>query len=105
MSDIAPVELPEPAPAPVVDPVVPTQVKKPWRATVRTIFAMVVSVAAMAPIIYTAATKQDPELASGYAAGALAIAAAVTRVLALPAVESFLQKWLPWLSADSPAWH
>lgn len=70
-----------------------------WRRTVRTIFQMAVGLAAMAPVIYTAITNGSPELAAGYAATALAIAAAITRVMALPGVERFLQSWLPFLAA------
>jgi hypothetical protein len=55
----------------------------------------------MAPLIYSAATTNDADKATGWAATALGIAAAVTRVLALPAVEAFLQSYLPFLAADS----
>lgn len=82
---------------------VPTQVKQPWRATVRTLFAALVAVASMAPLIYSAATTHNADQATGWAAGALGIAAAVTRILALPSVEVFLQAYVPFLSADKPA--
>jgi hypothetical protein len=80
---------------------VPTQVKKPWRATVRTLFAALVAVASMAPLVYSAAFQNDPEKATGWSALALGIAAGITRVLAVPAVEAFLQSYLPFLAADS----
>lgn len=76
-----------------------TQSQHPWRATARTIFAVVTALAAMAPVIYTAATQQSPELATGAIATALAITASITRILALPVVESFLQRFVPWLAA------
>lgn len=85
-----------PTPSPV-----PTQVKKPWRATLRTAFAALVAVASMAPLVYSAAFQNDPEKATGWAALALAIASGITRVLAVPAVEAFLQTYLPFLAADS----
>lgn len=91
----------EPTPDTNLPSPVPTQVKRPWRATVRTAFAALVAVATMAPLIYSAATTNDADQATGWAASALAIAAAVTRVLALPAVESFLQTYIPFLAADS----
>lgn len=77
-----------------------TQGVHPWRATVRTVFALVVALAAMAPLIYGAVAQADAEGATGAAAGALAIAGAITRVLALPAVDAFLARFVPWLSAD-----
>lgn len=85
-----------------------TQGAHPWRATFRTVFALVVAIAAMAPLIYSAIAQASPEGATGAAAGALAIAGAITRVLALPTVDAFLSRFLPWLSAagrgdDEPA--
>ena len=77
-----------------------TQGVHPWRATARTVFALVLALAAMAPLIYEAIAQADAEGATGAAAGALAIAGAITRVLALPAVEAFLARFVPWLAAD-----
>ena len=82
---------------------VTTQSQHPWRATVRTILAVIVALAAMAPSIYTAATMGSPEAATGAAALALGIAAAITRIMALPGVESFFQRFLPWLAAGAKA--
>lgn len=79
---------------------VPTQVKRPWRATARTAFAAFVALASMAPLVYSAATEHNADQATGWAALALGIASAVTRVLAVPAVEAFLQTYLPFLAAD-----
>lgn len=81
--------------------VVTTQSQHPWRATTRTILAVIIAVAAMAPVVYTAATMQSPELATGAAAAALTIAAAITRIMALPVVEAFLQRFIPWLAAGA----
>ncbi|MGJ3403279.1 hypothetical protein [Glutamicibacter sp. Je.9.36] len=78
---------------------VTTQSQHPWRATVRTILAVIVALSAMAPSIYSAATQGSPEAATGAAALALGIAAAVTRVMALPVVEEFFQRFVPWLAA------
>lgn len=75
----------------------PTQVARPWRATVRTAFAVVVALAAMLPLLVDAAGVDET---AGPVAGALAISAAVTRILALPAVETFLARFVPWLAAD-----
>lgn len=76
-----------------------TQGAYPYRAVIRTLVALIAALAAMAPLLYVAITLQSPEAATGAGAGALAIAAAITRVLALPAVEDFLQRFLPWLAA------
>ena len=80
---------------------VTTQSQHPWRATVRTVLAVIVAVALMANPIYEAITMQDPATATGLAATLLAIAGAITRVMALPAVEAFFQRFLPWLAAGS----
>lgn len=84
-----------------------TQGEHPWRAVIRTTLAIIGALAAMAPVIYVAITQQSAEAATGAAAGVLAIAGAITRVLALPVVEQFLQRFLPWLAAsargDEPA--
>jgi hypothetical protein len=74
------------------------------RRTIRTVFQMLVGLAAMAPLIYSSATQHDPKEATGWAAVALAIAAGVTRVMAVPAVEDFLQRTpgLSWLAAKRP---
>lgn len=76
----------------------PTQVAHPWRAVLRTILAWIVGAAAMAPFIYEAITQADVGSATGAAAGALAIAGAITRVAALPQVNSFIERFLPWLA-------
>lgn len=76
-----------------------TQSKYPWRAVARTVFAGLVGLAAMAPLVYGAATHQDPAAASGWAATGLAISAGITRVMALPQVNAYLQRILPFLAA------
>lgn len=74
----------------------PTQSRHPWRATVRTVFAAVVAVCAMLPLLVGASGLDEtaPPIA-----GALAIAGGITRVMALPQVEVFLRRFLPFLSA------
>lgn len=79
---------------------VPTQVRRPWKATLRTAFQAAVGAAPLAPAVYSAATHHDPAAATGLAAVGLGVAAGVTRVMALPQVETWLQRWLPWLAAD-----
>ena len=77
----------------------PTQVRRPWRATLRTAFAALVALAAMAPVLVDAAGLDPARLP--WLAGVLAVCAAVTRVLALPGVEAWLRRFAPWLSADA----
>ncbi|MCU1588794.1 MAG: hypothetical protein JWP11_50 [Frankiales bacterium] len=73
-----------------------TQVRRPWRSTLRTVFQIVVGLAPMLPAIVHASGVDGT---AGPVAGALAISATVTRVMGLPAVEQFLQKFVPWLAA------
>ncbi len=76
----------------------PTQVARPWRATVRTVVQALVALAVMAPVLVEA-TGLEPE-SLPWLAGVLAVAAAVARVSALPQVEEFLRRFVPWLAAD-----
>jgi hypothetical protein len=66
------------------------------RRTVRTVFQLALSLAAVLPLLVSASGLDEtlPPLAL-----ALAVAAAVTRVMALPAVEQLLQRFAPWLAA------
>lgn len=78
----------------------PTQVARPWRTTLRTIFQGFVAIAAVAPQVYAAAANHDAGLAQGWAATGLGIAAAVTRIMAMPVVDDFLAKFLPFLATQ-----
>lgn len=73
---------------------------EPARRVIRTVVAVIVGLAAIAPLIYQAAAGQDPAAATGLLAASLAIAGAITRVMALPQVEAFLRRFLPWLAAE-----
>lgn len=73
-----------------------TQVRRPWRSTVRTAFQVFVGLAPMVPAIVHASGLNE---AAPPVAGAIAISSGVTRIMALPGVESFLQRWVPWLAA------
>lgn len=82
-----------------VEPVVtpnPTQARHPWRATARTIFAAVIALAAMLPLLVEASGVDET---AGAVAGALAIAGAITRIMAIPQVNDFLERFLPFLGA------
>lgn len=75
-----------------------TQTAYPWRATVRTIFAFLIGLAAAwALIIQTLGLGPDIP----WVATSLAIAAGVTRVMALPAVDDLIRRVVPWLAPDT----
>lgn len=73
----------------------PTQVKHPSRATFRTIFQGAIALAAILPLILT--TAGIPPV--GIAGILIGVAGAITRVMAIPAVEGFLESYLPFLAA------
>ena len=75
-----------------------TQSRHPWKAVVRTLFAALVGIAAMAGPVYEAITQGSAAQATGWTAVALGICGAVTRVLALPVVDIWLTQFIPWLS-------
>lgn len=77
----------------------PTQTAHPWRATARTVFAATVALLTLLPVIAT--TAQIDTVA--WVAQVLVVTGAVTRVLALPGVEAFLESYLPWLAARPAA--
>lgn len=77
-----------------------TQEKMPWRATVRTLFQAVVGLAALLPFALEAVANGDPANLGQGAVVALAVSGAITRVMAVPAVNAFLQHYLPWLAAE-----
>ena len=66
-----------------------SQITYPSRAVIRTIFQALVGLCALAPVVYTAASQHDPAVATGAAAGVLAVTGAVTR----------LRVYAPWLAA------
>jgi hypothetical protein len=75
-----------------------TQTAYPWRATVRTIFAFLIGLAAAwALIIQTLGLGPDIP----WVATSLTIAAGVTRVMALPAVDDLIRRFVPWLAPDT----
>ena len=67
----------------------PTQAEHPWRATARTVVAGLVAVAASWGLIIEA-LGVDP--GAEFAAATLAVAAAITRLMAVPVVNDILGK-------------
>lgn len=79
----------------------PTQVKRPWRTTARSAFQAFVALCVLFPILVQTAGL-DPE-SFPWLAVPLAVTAAVTRIMAVPEVEVFLRRFLPFLAADKKA--
>jgi hypothetical protein len=75
--------------------VAPTQVRRPWRSVARTIFQATVSLAAMWGVIVEVAGLPD----WAWVGCSVAVAGGITRVMALPGVEAWLRRFLPFLAA------
>jgi hypothetical protein len=75
-----------------------TQIRHPWRAVIRTVAAAVIAlIPVLPPIIDSLGVATVPWVASG-----LIVIGAVTRVLALRQVETWLRQWAPALAAAPP---
>lgn len=70
----------------------PTQVAHPWRAAVRTAIQVIAGLAAAIPLIVPAIEGDQPGLLGPAGAVAVGVAAAVTRVMAIPAVNDLLTR-------------
>lgn len=77
-----------------------SQTQHPWRTTVRTVVQAVVGLCTASPLVYQAATQESPLLATGAAGTVLGVTGAVTRIMALPAVDRWLHAFVPWLASD-----
>lgn len=82
----------------VPTPQAATQTRHPWRATLRTIVAVAVGLASAAPVIAATAHIEAVPIVVQI----VGVASAVTRILAIPAVDEALRRYAPWL-ATSPA--
>lgn len=68
----------------------PTQIRHPWRATVRTAFAAIVGFLPLAALLaHELGVESVP-----WVAGTLAVIAGITRWLAYPGVNRWFTKWL-----------
>lgn len=74
----------------------PTQTRHPWRSTARTLVAATIGAL---PIIVLLLDELDAESVPLFA-GFLALAGAVSRVMAMPQTEEFLQTYFPLLAAE-----
>lgn len=74
----------------------PTQTVYPGRATLRTLVAAAIAFIPVGTALITAADLDSVPLIAGF----LGLGAAITRVMAMPATEAFLQRYVPWLAAS-----
>lgn len=78
----------------------PTQVTHPWRSTMRTGFQVLVAATAVWALVVQAAGVDQT---NAVVAATVTAAAGVNRVMALPAVNDFIARFLPWLAAEPKA--
>lgn len=79
----------------------PTQVERPWQTTARTLFQGAIAAALVLPLAVEAVGVDNLGPAAGWVGGAVVVAGAITRVMALPQVNDFLLRFLPFLAAGS----
>lgn len=83
----------------MTQPTTPTQVLHPWRATLRTTVQATVALLPVLPAaVVTAGVDSLPWVIS-----VVAVAAAVTRVMQLPAVHDWISDYIPWLAPQPKA--
>lgn len=77
-----------------------TQTTHPWRAVARTVFAALVAFSGMWALLV-----QELHLSTDWqwVSISLAVTGGVTRLLAMPQVEEFLKRFLPFLAAEPAA--
>lgn len=74
-----------------------TQEQAPWRATARTLFAALIGLASMWALVVEALGLDQ---GIPWVAASLAVTGAVTRLMALPAVNNWLRRYMPWLAPE-----
>ena len=72
-----------------------SQERAPWRATARTLFAALIGLASMWALVVEALGLDQ---GIPWVAASLAVTGAVTRLMALPAVNNWLRQYIPWLA-------
>lgn len=80
----------------------PTQVRRPWRATLRTVIQMSLALVTLLPFVLSD-LYDDPEAMPAAVAQVLVFSGIFTRIMAMPQVEAFLQEFVPFLSAAPSA--
>lgn len=80
----------------------PTQVRHPWRAVLRTLVAAAPAAIGLLYLLPDIA-RQAGIAQVGWVTAALTVVAAITRVLAMPAVNGWLHRNVPSLAAQPAA--
>lgn len=75
----------------------PTQVSHPRRTTLRTAAQALIALVLMAPVLVESAGLDPAKLP--WLVAPLALCAGVARVMAVPQVDAFLRRYVPWLAA------
>lgn len=73
----------------MTDPTQPTQTRYPWRATARTAIALIIALASLLPTIALAGGLETEQ----WVAQLILVCAAITRVMAIPAVNELLARF------------
>jgi hypothetical protein len=79
----------------------PTQMRRPWQATIRTTFQALVALATLLPLV-VANVYDSPDAYPAVVAQVLVVAGIVARLMAHPGVEAFLREFFPFLAAAPP---
>lgn len=74
----------------------PSQVRYPWRSALRSAITGLIALIPLLPQIADAANIDEIPAVASF----LAVSVAVSRVLALPGVDKWLDTFVPWLSAE-----
>lgn len=74
-----------------------SQERAPWRATARTLFAALIGLASMWALVVEALGLDQ---GIPWVAASLAVTGAITRLMALPAVNNWLRQYMPWLAPE-----
>jgi hypothetical protein len=78
-----------------------SQVRSPWKTVLRTTVQVVPALALLVDPVLDAVANGDGSTLGPWAVGALAVSGAITRVMAVPGVEEFFRRYLPWLAAGA----
>ena len=81
----------------------PTQVRYPWRTVARTVVQILPALAIAVPLVVAAIEGDHPGALGPIGVGAVAVSAAITRVMAVPAVNDLLSRFN--LGADPAGKH
>ncbi len=79
-----------------------TQIVRPWRTTLRTVFQAFIGLCVLVPMLVTLIHVDDatPQWIVSSIAVSLAISGGVTRAMAMPAVDAWLKRFVPFLASQ-----